>query len=140
MNTTSEAVQNNIEQIETPLDVARRAFSHWNDILQTGDAAAVAELYTEDASFLPTLATRNDGREKTEEYFVHFLEKRPFGSITEDTVQQLSGDTIIHSGLYDFEVGPENDRSVVHARFTFVWSRTEDGWKILHHHSSADPA
>lgn len=137
MNT--ESVQNNIEHIETALDIAHQNFSLWNETLQSRDPEKVAELYVENASFLPTLQTIKNGRGGAAEYFVHFLEKNPFGSIIEETVQQISEEIIVHSGLYDFEIGPENERSVAHARFTFVWQRMNNEWKILHHHSSVDP-
>jgi len=42
--------------------------------------------------------------------------------------------------MYNFEVGPVDDRKVVEARFSFVWKKDDQGeWKIVHHHSSARP-
>jgi hypothetical protein len=36
-------------------------------------------------------------------------------------------------------VGPDNGRKSVEARFSFMWRKIHDEWKITHHHSSAVP-
>ena len=131
--------QDTVEHIGTPLDIARQNFAAWNAAVQSGDPTTVASLYTEDAAFLPTMEATKRGRAGAEEYFAHFLAKNPTGNIVEDTVQCFGDDAIVHSGLYDFELGPENNRQVAHARFTFVWTRVGDEWKISHHHSSVVP-
>ena len=60
--------------------------------------------------------------------------------IIQEEVQTLGTDCYLHSGMYNFEVGPYDDRQVVEARFSFVWKKDDQGeWKIVHHHSSAKP-
>lgn len=120
--------------------IARDNFNRWNDALQTGVPATVAGMYTGDASFLPTVSPEfKHGAAGAESYFEHFLAKDPVGIIVEDEVQKINDSTILHSGLYNFEVGPEDDRSVVEGRFTFLWIKEGDKWKIAHHHSSIKP-
>ena len=81
-----------------------------------------------------------EGEYGAEEYFKHFLIKNPRGKIIQEEVQILGTDGYLHSGMYDFEVGPGDDRKVVEARFSFVWKKDDQGeWKIVHHHSSARP-
>ena len=46
------------------------------------------------------------------------------------------GEIAINSGLYTFTF---NDKSVVRARFTFVYRRRFENWMIVEHHSSAMP-
>ncbi len=122
--------------------IANEMFQKWNESLKTGDAEKVAELYTNDDAFLPTLSSEyKHGHNGTVDYFEHFLAKNPVGIIKEEDVR---GDDnfIIHSGLYDFEVDGEREgeRDIVEARFTFVYQKTKDGeWKIYHHHSSLKP-
>jgi len=41
--------------------------------------------------------------------------------------------------MYDFELGPDDNRQVTHARFTFIWRQDNGEWKIIHHHSSVKP-
>jgi len=123
------------------LELARTNFEIWNKALQTKDPKAVAALYDEANTFLPTLNGEfKQGQEQAEGYFEHFLQKDPSGEIVQDACQPLGPDTYLHSGMYNFTVGPEGDRKVVEARFTYVWKKDAAGnWKILHHHSSVKP-
>jgi hypothetical protein len=60
--------------------------------------------------------------------------------IIQEEVQTLGTDCYLHSGMYNFEVGLDDDRQVVEARFSFVWKKNDQGeWKIVHHHSSVKP-
>jgi uncharacterized protein (TIGR02246 family) len=121
--------------------IAAANFAKWNALLQTRDAAQVAALYSEDATFLPTLSGEfKKGRAGAEEYFHHFLEKHPSGVIVNGAAQIMSPTSYLHSGLYNFTVGPDDNRQVVEARFTYAWSQDEQGnWLIRHHHSSVKP-
>ena len=105
--------------------IAGQNFTAWNNALLSKDAGKVALLYVEDATFLPTMSdTFKIGKEAAHGYFVHFLEKDPFGSIAEEAVQPLAADCYLHSGMYNFEIGPDNNRQIVEARFTLVWQQT----------------
>jgi uncharacterized protein (TIGR02246 family) len=122
--------------------LARRNFSLWRSAILTRNPRLVAGLYSKDATFLPTVSGKfKRGWKGAEEYFTHFLEKNPDGKIFEDEAQSLGPDCYIHSGMYDFKVGPDGNRQTVEARFSFVcWKRNTQGeWKISHHHSSLKP-
>lgn len=123
------------------LEIARENFQKWNEALQTRDAKRVAELYTADATFLPTMSPDfKSGQQDAEDYFEHFLLKNPFGKIVKEKVQAIDENSYLHSGLYDFEVGQKDNREILEARLTFVWQKDKNGqWKILHHHSSIKP-
>ncbi len=118
--------QNGLES-ETGLEkIATENFSRWNELLKTGDPQQVADLYTENATFLPTVSGDfKKGQYGAKEYFNHFLEKKPEGRITESVVQIIDDQHYLHSGKYDFEVGPQDNRTTLHARFTFLWQRNE---------------
>jgi len=122
--------------------VAQANFKVWNDALQTGDYALVASLYsTSDLSFLPTVS--NDfvrDSPSTQAYFMEFLKKLPFGTITADKVQSFCDGSYLHSGMYTFSVGPSNAREQVEARFSYMWALIDKQWQIVHHHSSVRPA
>lgn len=121
--------------------IAKENFEKWNNALLTREAKNVALLYTEEASFLPTVSPEfKTGSVEAEGYFTHFLEKNPKGEIVKDRVQQISEKSYLHSGLYNFELGPDENRQIVEARFTFLWEISESGdWMIAHHHSSVKP-
>lgn len=121
--------------------LAKQNFLRWNEALHTHDPAIVAKLYFENATFLPTLNPEfKQGQVGAQEYFHHFLEKNPDGRIVKEVVQVLGENCYLHSGMYNFEVGPEDNRQVAEARFSYVWEKDDKGeWKIIHHHSSLKP-
>jgi uncharacterized protein (TIGR02246 family) len=120
-------------------------FKRWNDALQTKDALTVANMYVSaDLSFLPTVSPahikQGSRNSDTEEYFKSFVQKNPFGTITDDSIQVYgNGDAYLHSGLYTFELGDADARTPVEARFSYVWRKVNGDWKISHHHSSVRP-
>ena|SRR3990167_9239447 len=126
---------------ERPEKIAEANFSRWNEALLTRDPQRVAALYAVDATFLPTVSGDfKRGPAEAEGYFKHFLEKTPSGEIVEGAVQTLGQNCYLHSGMYNFEVGPDDNRSTMEARFSMVWRTDERGeWKIIHHHSSVKP-
>jgi len=123
--------------------VLQNNFKRWNDALQTKNAATVANMYTADPSFLPTVSgehiKRGGSGTSTEDYFVEFVKKNPFGTITDDSIQVYSADAYLHSGMYTFELGEGDARAPVEARFSYVWKKVNGDWKISHHHSSVRP-
>jgi len=117
-------------------------FDKWNETLQTGDPAQVAARYAADEGIhIPTVSPLiRHNHAEIEDYFVHFLAKHPFGTITESNVR-VYGDIAINSGLYTFELDGEEEgsRVAVDARFTYVYKKEGDDWLILEHHSSVLP-
>lgn len=123
-------------------EVAHKNFSSWAELLLTKDPKKVAELYSSDNTFLPTVSGEfKHGVAEAEGYFAHFLEKNPEGKIIQDDVQVINENNYLHSGMYNFEIDKDGQRAVVEARFTFVWRKEADGrWKTIHHHSSVRPS
>jgi len=68
--------------------------------------------------------------------FFHFLEKQLQGQILESFVQ-TGPDWCMENGIYEFYMGATGD--TVKARYSFVYVKEGDGWKIAHHHSSQIP-
>ncbi|MCG7985317.1 MAG: SgcJ/EcaC family oxidoreductase [Candidatus Thiodiazotropha lotti] len=111
-------------------------FDEWNNALQTGDPKKVSALYDSNGILLPTVSNQvRHNHEEVEDYFVHFLAKGPVGKIDEANVR-IFGELAINSGIYTFTF---KDGSVVPARFTFVYRRNGESWKIIEHHSSQMP-
>ena len=111
-------------------------FKQWNDALATGNPKAVAALYATDAILLPTLSNKvRHNHEEIADYFVNFLAKSPQGEINEHNIR-VHGELAINSGVYTFTFG---DGSSAKARFTYVYRKEDDGWKIIEHHSSQMP-
>ena len=118
-------------------------FGIWNDALRSRDPVRVAGLYAPDAVLLPTMSSQvRDSRAEIADYFAHFLELRPLGTVTESHVRILDRDTALHSGRYRFdllEIGPGGGPNTVDARFTFVYEKRGARWLIVEHHSSKAP-
>jgi uncharacterized protein (TIGR02246 family) len=115
-------------------------FRSWNLALASKDSAKVAALYWPNAVLLPTVSNipRTDTASITE-YFDHFLQKSPRGTIVRRMTQHYCG-VSIDAGLYEFSVmDSAGNASTVAARYTYVYSYRDGAWKIQHHHSSAMP-
>lgn len=121
------------------LKLAEELFAKWNNALQTGDAKKVASLYAQDAVLLPTVS--NLARvtpDEIQDYFNHFLEKKPFGVVKQRNIKQ-GCNKLTDAGIYDFEIIADGEKQIVPARYTFVYEYRDNQWKIVHHHSSMMP-
>ncbi len=112
-------------------------FDRWNKALLTGDPRKVAALYAENSLLLPTVSNkpRWTSREK-EDYFRHFLEKKPSGRIKERFVEP-GCNSAVDAGLYTFTFAETGES--IDARYTFTYRWTGTKWLITSHHSSAMP-
>lgn len=120
--------------------VARNNFFVWIEALKTKDPKKVANLYHDELSFLPTVSNEfKKGQPGAEEYFIHFLQKNPKGSLVKDEIKVLTAEIYLHSGFYDFEIEDKGEKIIVEARFSFLWILDNGEWKIIHHHSSEKP-
>ena len=118
-------------------------FSLWNEALATLDAKTVADRYAPNALLLPTVSDvpRQDPA-SIQDYFEHFLQSKPQGTILESYVQiGKCGTWAQDNGLYEFTMGTTG--ATVRGRYTFIYTTDDDGgkgvWKIAHHHSSVMP-
>ncbi|MBL6750173.1 MAG: SgcJ/EcaC family oxidoreductase [Nevskia sp.] len=111
-------------------------FDRWNASLQTGDPKKVVANYAEKSILLPTVSNkpRLTPAEK-EDYFAHFLEKKPVGKVDFRTIE-IDCNSAVDAGLYTFSFG---DGSQVKARFTYTYKWEGSRWLITSHHSSAMP-
>merc|ERR1712151_1064848 len=76
--------------------------------------------------------------DSVKDYFDAFLLKKPQGKITEGyIVIGDNGDWASDTGIYEFTMGATGD--VVRARYSYVYVKEGDIWKIQHHHSSVMP-
>lgn len=112
-------------------------FDHWNQVLQTGDPRKVTALYAERSILLPTMSNkpRLTAAEK-EEYFQHFLEKRPFARIDLRQIE-IGCNMAVDSGLYTFTFAKTGE--VISGRYSFTYRWDGAQWLIISHHSSMMP-
>jgi uncharacterized protein (TIGR02246 family) len=112
-------------------------FERWNRSLLTGDPHQVVANYAARSILLPTVSNkpRLTAAEK-EDYFHHFLEKRPSGKIDLRFVE-IGCNAALDAGLYTFTYASTGE--VVHARYSYTYRWDGSTWLITSHHSSAMP-
>ncbi len=112
----------------------------WLQAVSRCDVDGVVALYEEKAQFWGTMGSRLcRGTEDIRGYFSRFLNRYWMQADLLDLHWQRSGDRILLAGAYRFSWRDEPDHELIdaRARFTFVLSPTETGWRICQHHSSA---
>lgn len=111
-------------------------FDRWNASLQTGEPRKVVQNYARKSILLPTVSNKPRlSAEEKEDYFEHFLQRKPVGAIDSRSIE-IDCNSAIDAGLYTFTFG---DGSAVHARYTFTYKWDGKQWLITSHHSSAMP-
>jgi uncharacterized protein (TIGR02246 family) len=124
-----------------PTDEQVRAlFNDWNAALATGDPQKVADRYAPNAVLLPTVSNKvRSSRAEIVDYFEHFLQNKPSGTILDSHVAVLNADDAIDAGTYRFALTKDGKPTTVDARYTFVYEKVDGKWLIVNHHSSAMP-
>ncbi|QAB16333.1 SgcJ/EcaC family oxidoreductase [Hydrogenovibrio thermophilus] len=119
--------------------LAKELFQRWNQALLSENAKSVANLYWDDAVLLPTVSNvPRINPAEIEDYFQHFLQSKPNGTVLSRNLKQ-GCNKLTDAGVYEFEVVKGGKKSVVPARYTFVYEFRHGDWKIIHHHSSMMP-
>lgn len=125
------------EECDMPLKAEIAAlFDRWNASLRTGDPRRVVANYAPNSILLPTVSNRARFTiAEKEDYFTHFLMKRPEGSI-DDRLIEVDCNSATDAGLYTFRFA---DGTKVRARYSFSYKKIGNEWLITSHHSSAMP-
>jgi len=112
-------------------------FDRWNASLASGDAHRVVANYAPGSVLLPTVSNRvRVSDAEKEDYFEHFLENRPNGTIDERHIR-LGCNSALDTGLYTFTFAKTG--VVVRARYSYTYAFIDGRWLITSHHSSAMP-
>jgi uncharacterized protein (TIGR02246 family) len=120
--------------------LASTNFTRWEQALLTRHPKTVAELYADDATLLPTMAHKViTERKGVEQYFTFFESFVPTVSMVEQHVVDISEESYLHCGVYRFTLTIDGKEQEVDARFTMIWKKSGNQWKIFHHHSSRVP-
>ena len=107
----------------------------WTGAIKNGDPKQVTKLYHEAGILLGTFSPKESvGHYLILEYFESLL-KSPVEVQVVSEHPLVFGSVAVNSGLYNFIT----DSKTINARFSFVYSKNDDGWKIISHHSSVLP-
>jgi hypothetical protein len=126
-----------VETCDLPLKSEIAAlFDRWINSLKTGDPRKVVANYAPNSILLPTVSNRARFTvAEKEDYFMHFLMRRPEGSI-DDRLIEVDCNSATDAGLYTFRFA---DGTKVKARYSFAYKKLGSEWLITSHHSSAMP-
>ena len=138
------SVQSEMDMIKERLDKLEGSMSDsipsellqkWINAIKTGDPKEVTNLYHDDGILLGTFSNKERiGHELILEYFENLL-KSPVEVEIVSEHASISESVAVNSGLYNFVT----DGKTINARFSFVYQKNNDEWKITSHHSSVIP-
>ena len=116
--------------------IASELLHEWTSAIKSGDPKQVTSLYQDDGILLGTFSNKERvGHELILEYFENLLKSPVEVEIVSEHPFVESPDCAINSGLYNFVT----EGKTINARFSFVYQKGNDGWKIVSHHSSVMP-
>jgi uncharacterized protein (TIGR02246 family) len=111
----------------------------WFAALESCNPSIVTALYAQDATLLPTISNQTRATPSDiHAYFERFLQLRPKGRKHAQNISVYER-IAINSGVYGFVTDQTASSEELVCRFTFVYRKDEDGWKIIEHHSSMMP-
>jgi uncharacterized protein (TIGR02246 family) len=130
--------------VVTPRQAAAQpsaALSAWVDAFNTRDPKQIVALYAPDAVFWGTTAKAIATTPAQVWDYFKDAGQRPYTRVVIDAKhERIYGDIAIVSGAYTFsEVRDGVTSNVRPARFTIVFRRDGDRWRIVDHHSSRVP-
>ena len=119
----------------------KTAVNTWINLVSQQDIDRVVDLYAEDGVLLGTFSNEiRVGKQKIREYFKFFLAKKPKALVGDFKMHIIDQNSFTVNGFYDFEVDSDDgEREFLHARFTFIFQKIDNDFKILSHHSSVVP-
>ena len=94
--------------------------------INSGDAAAVAAHYTDDAAILPPGAGRMDGKEAIQDYWNAGIEAGLSEVSIVATSVDVTGDSSVSVGSLSGKMGDAS----LSGKYIVIGKRTDEGWKI----------
>lgn len=109
----------------------RQQISRWGDLIKAKDAAAIAQLYTEDGAFMPANAPIAKGRGAIEQNWAGLLATPGFelAIAPEQITVSASGDMALDRGAYQLTVAPAGTKQVEKGKYVVVWRKIDGEWK-----------
>jgi uncharacterized protein (TIGR02246 family) len=121
--------------------IVEAQFTRFTEAWATGDADQVADLFAPDAVLLATVSNRpRTTRADIADYFEHFLAGRPVARIVTSAIR-LGCNSAARFGTWTIDLTDASTgaKSVVPARYTFIYRFQDGQWWIEHLHSSKMP-
>lgn len=109
----------------------RGQVARWLDLIKAKDAAAIAQLYTEDGAVMPPNAGIGKGRPAIQQTWAGMLATPGFALtfVPEQIVVSGSADMALDRGTYRLETGPTGQVQTDTGKYVVVWRKVGGEWK-----------
>ena len=118
----------------------QQATAAWVEAYNARDAARIAGLYANDATFW---GTRSDTLRITPQQVAAYFEESVANPTLRVKIDQQSirvyGDVAFNAGTYTVTDRKSGEEVATAGRFSFVFNKRNGQWLIVHHHSSRMP-
>ena len=115
--------------------IASELLQKWVNVVKGGDPKQVTNLYWDGGILLGTFSNRERiGHDLIFEYFENLLKSPVDVQIVSENPHVFES-SAVNVGHYNFVTGGKT----INARFSFVYHKDNDDWKITSHHSSVMP-
>ena len=124
-----------------PKQEVAAATAQWATMFVDDNPDRILTLYAPDAVLWGTLSpTVRQGPAALREYFVAAFKVLPGHRVSfGEQLIRVYGETAINTGYYTFSYVKDGETKSIPARYSFVYVKTDRGWVIVDHHSSAMP-
>lgn len=109
----------------------RGIVDHWVKLAKQKDAAAIAELYTEDGTVMPPNAPIGKGRAAIQQTWASMIGTPGFelAIVPEEILVSSSGDMALDRGTYRVTVAPDGTAQTDTGKYVVVWRKIDGEWK-----------
>ena len=130
-----------VTAVAGPREDAFQVIEQFKSAFDASDVQRIVKLFAPDASFLGTVSPKLITKtEDVDAYFQAIKTNTPRKiTIEEYSTLVLSDSAVVFAGFDVFGMTKDGQVSEAPARFTFVITKGDQGWRISHFHSSLRP-
>jgi uncharacterized protein (TIGR02246 family) len=112
-------------------EAIRGQVAKWLELIKSKDAAAIAQMYTEDGALMPPNAPISKGRAAIEQTWAAMMSAPGFELTFAPDQIVLSGsaDMAMDRGTYQMTVAPSGKAQVDTGKYVVVWRKVDGEWK-----------
>ena len=114
-------------------EAIRQQVARWLQLVKSKDAAAIAQLYTEDGSVMPANAPIGKGRAAIQQVWAGMLGTPGFDLVftPDQIVVANSGDLALDRGTYTLKMAPAGKAMTDTGKYVVVWRKVDGEWKAI---------
>lgn len=112
-------------------EAIRRQVARWLELIKSKDAAAIAQLYTEEGAVMPPNATIGKGRTAIQQTWTSMMNTPGFDLtiVPEQIIVSGSADMALDRGTYRLAIAPSGKVQSDTGKYVVVWRKVGGEWK-----------